>query len=323
MDFFTDFYVGFASSPGEAVLVFAAILVFIGGLAGFFVVRSRREARERVRQAEEAYREHLEQFSLAPSDEDAIETMSRYLNAPERKYLLLVSQGIFNSCAERALEAEEVSEQQISALRVKLGFAGRQTTKPPASTTEIPSGSAVLLHQKGEYSVRGRVVEHEPTALLVELDEGAREFTYGSPVTVLHQTNAGIFAFESVVEGRDGVVLRLAHDEEPKRMQRRQYYRGQIDLPVYIRPTGSRKEPLQSRFIDVGGGGASIQNPSSKLGKGADLELTFHPDSDAPLNLHGRVVRTSEQGKVLHVKFEKLRESTRDKIFRLLFRAQQ
>lgn len=323
MDFFTDFYVGFSSRPGEAVAMFALILLFIGGLVGFFVVRSRREARARRQRAEEAYREHAAQVALTPSDEAAIETMARYLNAPERKYLLLVSQGIYNSCAERALEAGEIAEQEAAALRVKLGFAGRQTTKPPVSTTEIPSGAAVLLHQEGESSVRGRVIEHEPESFFVQLDEGERELTYGSAVTVLYQTNAGIFAFESVVEGRDGVMLQLEHDEEPQRMQRRQYYRRNIELPVYVRPTGSTREPLQTRFIDVGGGGASLKNPSTKLHRGADLELTFHPDSEAPLNLHGRVVRTSQQGKVLHVKFEKLRESTRDKIFRLLFRGEQ
>jgi c-di-GMP-binding flagellar brake protein YcgR len=296
------------------------ILVFLLALSTYVIVRSRREARERRARAEEAYREHLQQFSLTPSEEDAIESMSRYLDAPERKYLLLVSQGIYNSCAERALEAGDVAEQQVAALRVKLGFAGKETTKPPASTTEIPAGAAVLLQQEGETSVRARVLEHEPTALVVELDEGEREFTYGSPVQVLYQANAGIFAFESVVESRESRMLRLAHDEEPARMQRREYYRQNVDLPVYVRPTGSKKEPVETRFIDVGGGGASVQNPSSKLTRGTDLELTFHPDSHAPLSVHGRVVRTSRDGRVLHVKFEKLRESTRDKIFKLLFR---
>lgn len=323
MDFFTDFYVGFSSTPGELILALAALIVFFGGLIIYFVVKSRQAARERIAKAEEAYREHVEQFPLTPSDEDAIEAMARHLNAPERKYLLLVSQGIYNSCAERALEAGEVAEQQVAAIRVKLGFAGRHTTKPPASTTEIPSGAAVLLHQEGESSVRGRVVEHEPTALNVELDEGAREFTYGSAITILYQTNSGIFAFESVVQSREGRQLRLAHDEEPKRMQRRQYYRQRVDMPVYVRPTGSKKEPLESRFLDVGGGGASLKNPSRKFGAGTDLELTFHPSSDAPLNLHGRVVRTSQQGEVLHVNFEKLREPTRDKIFRFLFRGEK
>jgi hypothetical protein len=323
MDLFGDFYIGFTNRPGEVILVVALVVAFLAALTVYMVVRTRREARERRARAEEAYREHVEHYDLSPSDEDAIETMARYLNAPERKYLLLVSQGIYNSCAERALEAGEVAEQQIAALRVQLGFAGRQTTKPPASTTEIPAGAAVLLQQQGENAVRGRVLEHEPTALLVELDEGEREFTYGSPVQVLYQTNAGIFAFDSVVEAREGVMLRLAHDEEPSRMQRREYYRQNIDLPVYVRPTGSTKQPAETRFIDVGGGGASVRNPSTKFGRGTDLELTFHPDSHAPLNLHGRVVRTSQGGRVLHVKFEKLRESTRDKIFRLLFRSEQ
>ena len=322
MDRFTDFYIGFSGSPAQMILAVVALIVFFGGLTTYFVVKSRRAARERIAEAEEAYREHAQQFSLTPSDEQTIEAMARHLNAPERKYLLLVSQGIYNSCAERALEAGEVAEQQVAAIRVKLGFAGQHTTKPPASTTEIPSGAAVLLHQEGESSVRGRVVEHEPVAVAVELDEGEREFIYGSPVTVLYQTNAGIFAFDSVVMSREGAIIRLAHDEEPKRMQRREYYRKSLDMPVYVRPTGSKKEPLASRFLDVGGGGASLKNPSSKFGAGTDLELTFHPESDAPLNLHGRVVRTSQQGDVLHVKFEKLREPTRDKIFRLLFRTE-
>ncbi len=323
MDFFRDFYIGFAASPGEVALVILLIVAFIGALVATFVIRSRRETAVRRRSAEEAYQEHLQAFSLTPSDLAAIEQMALHLDAPERKYLLLVSQGIYNSCAERALEAGELSEQQVAALRVKLGFAGKQTTKPPASTTEIPVGAAVLLRKKEEPPLQARVLAQEPDSFLVEHDEEAEIFTYGTALTVLYQTNAGIYAFESVVEGREGSVLYLAHDEEPSRMQRREYFRQNVDLPVYVRPTGSNRKPIATRFIDVGGGGASLRNPSPKFVRGTDLELTFHPDSDAPLNLHGRVVRTSRQGRVLHLKFEKLRESTRDKIFGLLFRAQR
>ncbi|MFP4373592.1 MAG: flagellar brake protein [Spirochaetaceae bacterium] len=323
MERFSDFYIGFAASPGEVVLVVLAVAVFVAALTAAFVVRSRKETRERRRRAEEAYQQHLKAFSLTPSDLAAVEQMASHLHAPERKYLLLVSQGIYNSCAERALEAGDVTEQQVAALRVKLGFAGKETTKPPASTTEIPVGAAVLLRAKEEAPVQARVLAQEPESFLVEHDEEAQDLTFGTPLTVLYQTNAGIYAFESVVERREGSVLYLAHDEEPSRMQRREYYRQNVDLPVYVRPTGSGKKPLATRFIDVGGGGASLRNPSPKFVRGTDLELTFHPDSEAPLNLHGRVVRTSSQGRVLHIKFEKLRESSRDKIFRLLFRTQR
>ena len=323
MDFFSDFYIAFTASPGEVAVVILLIVGFIGGLVVTFVIRSRRERAERRQRAEKAYEQHLQRFSLTPSEQAAVEQMALHLDAPERKYLLLVSQGIYNSCAERALEAGELSEQQVAALRVKLGFAGKQTSKPPASTTEIPVGAAVLLRAKEEAPVQARVLEQEPDSFLVEHDEEAEVFTYGTALTVLYQTNAGIYAFESVVESREGAILYLAHDEEPTRMQRREYFRQNMDLPVHIRPTGSNKRPVATRFIDVGGGGASLRNPSPKFVRGTDLELTFHPDSEGMLNLHGRVVRTSHQGRVLHVKFEKLRESTRDKIFGLLFRTQR
>ncbi|MFP4205245.1 MAG: flagellar brake protein [Spirochaetota bacterium] len=323
MDFFADFYRGFAAQPAEIVLVIVLVLLFVGGLTVVFIVWSRREARRRRERAEQLYRHQLERFDLTPEETWAIETMARHLHAPERKYVLLTAQGMYNSCAERALAEDELTEEQVAALRVKLGFAGKQTTKPPNSTSEIPTGAAVLLHQHGESAVRGRVVAHEPGAVVVQLDEGEREFRGGSAVTVLYQTNAGIFSFESTVRGRDGVMLRIAHDEDPNRIQRRQYYRKSVELPVFVRPTGSEKAPLATRFIDIGGGGASLQNPSSKFGRGTELELTFHPDSHAPLNLQGRVVRTSERGRVLHVAFEKLREPTRDKLFRLLFKAER
>ena len=320
MGFWDDLYEGFAASQTETILLLTAFLLFVGALVAFFAVRSHREKKARLYAAHKTFKKHAENRNLTWHEQEALDALAKHLHAPERKHLLVVSQGMFNSCAGRALDENEITEEQVSALRVKLGFAGKQTDKPPKSTTELPAGAGVLIDEKDHEPVRARVREHRADFFEVQLDEDARDFALDRPVTVVYQTNSGMFAFDTEVRAHEGPVLRLAHSEKPQRLQRRRYYRRDVDMPVYVRNTGDEASPKLTHFLDVGGGGASIRNPNGEVKKGSDVELTFHPNSEERLNLHGRVVRTSRQGSVLHIKFERLRESARDKVYRVLFR---
>jgi len=103
-----------------------------------------------------------------------------------------------------------------------------------------------------------------------------------------------------------------------KRYQKRRYYRKQIALPVHVYPFDS-DTPLLSKSRDIGGGGASLLNPEGHFKVGDDIELRFKPD-DAEIRVTGTVVRVSDSGRTIHVNYEHIRDSLRDRIYNAIFK---
>jgi hypothetical protein len=316
---FETFYRGFAGSPLEITLVAVFVALFFGLLIYAATRRSRIEDRVRKEHAEELYQELKKQRELTPTEEEAIAQLSAYLNRPERKYVLLESQSMFNAAAGPALRDGRVSEGTLSALRVKLNYTDQPTNKPPHSTADLPVGASVLVGKKKVRTIKAHVLEPTETSFRLQTDFEERPFVFGTLVRVIYQNNIGIFAFDCAVEGFEEGVLSLTHDEEPKRVQRRKYYRAELHLPVHVRPTGRDERARESEFLDIGGGGASLKNPDNAFRAGDHVELSFHPYSRETLRVQASVVRTSEDDTVLHVRFEQMRESMRDKIYRMLF----
>ncbi len=316
---FESFYTGFAGSPLEIAIVAAFVAFFFGGLIYLARRRTRKEDQTRREHAEQLYKELKEKHKLTPTEEEAISQLSNYLNRPERKYVLIESQAMFNAAAGPALRDGRVSEGTLSALRVKLDYTEQATNKPPHSTADLPQGASVLVGKQKQRTIKARVLEPTETSFRLQTDVEERPFVFGTLVRVIYQNNIGIFAFTCAVEGFNEGVLSLTHDEEPDRIQRRKHYRAELHLPVHIRGTAKKGKPKQSEFLDIGGGGASLKNPDKQFQAGDHIELTFHPDSRQPLRVQASVIRTSQEDSVLHVKFEQMREPMRDRIYRLLF----
>jgi len=313
-----NFYKGFFSSPLQILGLAALVVFFFAGLVLYTVVRNRREKKRRLRRTAEIFQERVKRHDLTLSEIEALHILARYLRSSDQKYLLLTNQGLFDSCVEKALPDRAISQDQISTIRVKLGFAGKAPASHPISSAELPPGDSVLLLQEGFPALRGRIEEQQPSAFLVHMEQGSRVLPSGSKVEVLYQNASGMYTFVTRVHGTQGQIIQLSHSEEVKRYQRRRYYRRNITLPVLVRTAGSEEKPLKSQFHDIGGGGASLENPQKRFKPGADVELMFHPQARSTLNVVGSVVRTSKAGNVMHVTFEKMKEATRDRIYRVI-----
>lgn len=314
-----DFYRGFNADPLEIVLFTALILLFVVGLALMYRHLVKKERREREKRAEALFREGVREKRLTEAEIQTLEELGTFLNSRVKRYMLVQNQSIFNACAEAAVKSKLIPESRVSALRVRLGFAGRKFDAPPDSSAQIERGSSVLLIQEGRPSVRGRVLAPEPTYFRVQVETPNRPFPTGSVVEVLYQDSSGMYTFTTPVKGFRDSVLYFGHSERLSRVQRRQYYRRNITLPVFVKLAGKDEKPVESRFLDLGGGGASLENPGNRFKAGAGLELSFYPGNRRTLNVMGHVVRTSKRGSVLHINFEHLKESTRDSIYNLLF----
>ena len=318
-----EFVQGFRPTQGEIVAFAAALFVFVGALTGFAAVTRRRERRRLRTTFERRYRRLLGGLPLTRSDMDVLAILDQYQKRTERKPLLLQNQAAFNGCAERAISDEAVTERAVSALRVRLGFSGRSAGAELGSSVEIPMGSTVFVVDGGDRAIRGRVLEPSPSAFRLADDGQAPRLSSGSLVMVVYHNRNGIYEFGAVVLGNPRGEIELSHSEKIRHVQRRQYYRGTVRLPVHVKLASGAEQLQPSRLTDLGGGGASFVAPDGRYKRGGHVEMTLHPDSLPTLHLTGRIVRESRSGKVVHVSFDEMRPAARDRLLGLLFRSQR
>lgn len=310
---------GFETPLFEIVAIIVVVVGVIVLLAGYYLRRRNEKQRRHAREDAQRYQELVRESGLTPSQESVIGTLAQHLHRHTSKHVLLQNQGVFNQAAALASEDEEVSSGQISALRVKLGFSGTPMGMRPRSSVDIPPGAALLIQKPRRTPVHGQVIEATEDTLRVQLDDADAPLTDGSFVHVIYQNDAGIFGFDSTVLLREGEQVRLQHAEEITHVQQRAQFRREMHIPVYVSSATSNDEADLSQFIDIGGGGASLENPAGRFSAGDTVELTFHPDGKRALNLIATVVRTSRRDSVIHVKYGNIRESSRDRVYRLLF----
>lgn len=318
-DLVAEISAAFQSSPLEIALIFGMIAALLGILIGYWIHSRRQERRRREELDRERYEAAIAKHNLTEEDQELLEELAQHLEQTGKKHVLLSNKAIYNAAARRLLAEDPSRSDAVSALRLRLGFRDAHPDRPVASTTEIPVGASVLLVPEQQHPIGARVTGQEEDAMVVRASAPAERIAAARPVRVLFHNRAGVFAFDSSVTSTSENEARLDHSETPEQIQRRRYYRHPIRRPAYIRPSGSEAEPDGTEFLEIGGGGASMFNPYGKYAPGDDLEISFSPDSDRSLSVAGTVIRTSQGGDVLHVRYENLRESTRDRIYRVIF----
>lgn len=122
-----------------------------------------------------------------------------------------------------------------------------------------------------------------------------------------------LFARQKMQADRDfaGRARRLAS------RGRRMYMRRRVRLPVLVAREPDAADARQTILLDLGGGGASLRNPWGLLQKGDPLRMSFSPGAGR-LTVAAHVVRVSGNGTAIHVKFESLSETARDRILAFL-----
>ncbi len=322
-DFLESVSSGFEHSSLEIFIVIVLVLSFFCFLLLVYRIQKKKAHQARLRNLQEKYEELLKKLALSLSDQDLIERLAVYLKDPEKKYLLLINQPVFNGCAAKLVRSESIPASSLAALRVRLKFSARDPEKIPTSSAELPVGLPVLLIRERGKKVSGKIADLKPQSLMISLEGASPSFPTGTTVSLYFQKRSGVFSFTTHVQTSGDRSLDLAHSENIKHYQRRKYYRKKILLPVFVNPAGSEETPVLSAFTDLGGGGASLKNPGFRFKAGDDLELSFFPAGVARLKVVAEVVRVSGKGGTLHVRFEPLKDTSRDRIIRLLFRSKK
>ena len=309
--FFKSVSNGFATTPREVLLFFVVLALIIFFLVVFYLVQRRRIQSRFYRQSAKRYAELIDRHGLSDVEVQLVEAMEECLPQDNRKVELLANQHLFNLCAAKLQSRMKVSESTLASLRLKLGFRLEQPEESPSSSVELPVGTPVDLIVPGRERIRGTIAAQEPGGVVVAPVDGAAVLSTGTAVRVYFKNQAGIYSFPSIILEADRLTLR--HSEEIKQYQRRNYYRRSVYLSVLISPLHGSGKAYSSFMLEMGGGGASLGNPGKLFGTGDVLELAFSTKS-SDFRFPARVVRTSQNGSVLHVQFEAIAESSRDRI---------
>ncbi|HTP57281.1 MAG TPA: PilZ domain-containing protein [Spirochaetia bacterium] len=309
---------GFVQTPIELVLLLGFVLALVLVFVGYFVVQTLRADAETRRRSRELLDDLVQKLSLNADDMALLRTLATSGGKGTAEYLLLVNRHIFDACARHLLQAGKASEFQLNALRLKAGFRLTETESVPASSAELPEGSSLLLQWAPQKQSHAVILAQEPALMTARLDGGSTAPPRGIRLRVAFHNASGIFFFATTVAGSDGSTLHLEHSSSIQRFQRRRYYRRKERLPVFIWAASLGASAGESTLLDLGGGGASLENPRRVMKEGDLLEMSFSPGSDT-LTLPARVLRVSPGRGVIHVKFESPSESQRNRIMGFLF----
>jgi hypothetical protein len=313
---------GFVHTPLEIILFFAIVLLLILAVSGFAIalgVAARRRVAERAHQV---FQRKVARLSLNAEEAALLQRLAGYRGRAEPQYMVLQSRPVFDACAQRMRRAAEgseaVPEPVLNSLRLKIGFRLRRPDETPVSTSELPEGSTLVLAAGPSRRLRGRIGAQGPNGMVVRLDPSQAPLPTRATLEVQFHNRAGMFSFRSrVIEAGAGMV-RLQHSARIRRHQRRQYYRREERMTVAIIPFGKGAVPVRTRILDLGGGGASLENAGGTMGKG-NLVRVFLSPWIGKLAVNARVLRLSRNGAVIHVRFESISEADRRRIIRFLF----
>ena len=317
---FEEISQGFKHTPLEITLFIILVLGFISIFIIVYRYQLRKSRINMILQAQTIYNNIVRQKALSEFERNLLERLTTYLKSPYERNMLLENQSTFNACVKKLLMDEQIPSHHLSALRLKLGFKRQEPEQIPNSSVELTKDIPLLIIQRGGKECPGRFIKSNSDFLSIAIEKGISPPQSGDPIRIYFQKPSGLFYFSSLVKKANEGILRVAHSENIKRLQRRMYYRKKLKMPVYVRLSGTPDRPIRSIFTDLGGGGASLINTKRPFHEGDEIQLYFFASKEGRVNLPAKVIRISGGGKTLHVTFGNIPESIRDRIMGYLFK---
>jgi PilZ domain len=194
------------------------------------------------------------------------------------------------------------------------------------STNAVMPGQRVDLKIRGLGSTSGNVemlVENSVVIALV-VDPGADVNALGDPDAVLeYPALRGLYRQEGFArfDVRGSSSVRFISDEEPKLVQRRDFARVDVRMPVAVTLKDALPVTYETLNVSANGlllGAAPPGAPALKLGMFAWLKMRLD-DDDEPIEARGTAVREAAGGAV-GVRFDHITEKHQDQLVRFVFR---
>ena len=316
---FKEIASGFTHSPVEVLIFFILVLSIFAPFIFIYIYQLKQSRAIESCRAQKIYNQLINDKVFNRSDVDVLAQMAKYLKAFQKKNLLLENLSTFNACACRLRKEKQVPQTSISALRLKLSFKKLDPETVPHSSANLPEDMPILMIQKNKKQSSGKLLKSESNSLVIELESGGVISRTRSPIQIYFQNHTGLFSFSTYVQNCRNGLIKVAHSENIKRLQRRKFYRKKLKLPVYVKPSGSHERPVHSTFIDLGGGGASLNNIGRYFQPKDRIDLSFSTSGESQFKLKAVILRVSADDQILHVAFGYIPDSRRDRIIGYLF----
>ena len=225
--------------------------------------------------------------------------------------LSVLDRASFETWAAEAVRAGSISGEELELLRDRLTRAiePAHLAPQPEPSCRPAFGMPVSVDQHG-YQVRGTVADVDEDALTVWILGAGENFDEEKPASFMLLSRNGAYQFESRFSKRPDDTLVVESPERIVWTQRRRFGRHPATLPVRLMTYLGEEDPVESTICELGGGGATITNPAGSFRVGNVLTLEFTAGG-ADYSVTGRVVRSSNDARRLHVRFEAMMDQQR------------
>lgn len=335
-----------AETPAWMIAVFLLFLVLVVGIIYWGWRMQRRREAAYLRRSFNAL---AEEKGLDEEETQQVWNLA-VAGLCEQPLLLLSSASAFDRCVNNAPDA--VPESRLPMLRHKLGFSIRPLGWALAHTREIAVGQHLWVGFKRGETARFChcvLVENTGDGLLVtpivKADEEAFKDVREDDLIYARFWRRGDTEYQFRTSllpqtDPDRVTLWLAHTDQISRVQRRDFFRLPVRIPVAIHNIGNAEdaelppETLRARssapiahgtLTDLSAGGAALVVPQP-LAFGAHIFLA--PTGQSPFALSGiagRVLDMSSEGRNIHhhrLEFTNLDDVRQDSLARQIHHAQ-
>ena len=314
---------GLAGSTYQIILGLVTLFIFIFIIIMISKIHKYKEKKELKIILDKKYNNLIKQYSITTNEKGIIERLSKYLRNPEKKYLLLLNPNIFHFTLNKLRELILLNKQKyldsktLYSLEHKLGFNKISKFSELNTTYDLPDDISVYVIFSKDLKISGRIINTEDE-IKVSLENRIQENLKGQKAVIYTHTYSGVYVFYTRVKKNEKYQLSLEHTFKLKALQRRNFFRKSVHLPVLIEKTGDVKNSVKSVLYDISGGGASIDNKKLGLKPHDDVNISFPNNKLLTLRLNAEVIRSSRNGKTVHVKFNHLKSPTQDRIIRLI-----
>lgn len=293
------------------------ILSFVFLVLLIFLIYAGIKRRKLFKSYKVKYENLVLEFELSHPEIELIEKLSRFLKTQQKKYILLLNQHTFFSCLweyEKQNPQSPVPPEFVKALCIKLDFRQSDLFHFPAATWDIREGKPAVLLLPDKKKIPGIITKQYSDSIVFTISDNSPLPLPGTDATIYMHYSLGIYYFQTIVKSTEEKKIFLMHSDTITQIQRREYYRKKLFLPVLIRKEGHPEESYSSVILDLSAGGMSVNNVQNKFKKGDDCRFFFHDKAETEYQLYGEVIRTSKNGKILHIRFGHLPASVKNQI---------
>ena len=329
---------GFQNRPLELILL---SLILIGALIFFITVvalQVKRQQEKRIKQANDLYEKAAADKNLNPAEKKVIEYMSRVIkNGYLRKHEIIKDPATFAEAAEALRAKGLISRKTIYEMRKKLRKPVQKKEEGEFSTTTLPEGMHIYFINEKNERFHGTITENHSSILFIKPNISTKEIPEGTKLKGYFKQEEDIYYFITKVYKQERDVLRCLHsehvkkqkrregakpeEEEPREQQERDFYRKPMQLEIQIKQHVIDEEPVPTTLIDLGGGGARVANPSENFKEGDEVLLIMELEDEGEVQAPGKVVSLSKDKRDLHIQFDSIKDSTRDRIIGYILRS--